>query len=121
MQDSLALFAPMAIMAYQQFGPLDADGHYDLGRIGEVTGDAELATAQADTILKGNPQHLLGLILAAHAARMRKDAAAERRYFQQFVSAEKAEKAKQLPEYALHGNDISQAESDAKKAGVTGS
>ena len=67
-QDSVEFFAPMVMSAYQMMGPLNADQHYDLGRIGEVTGVTDLARAEADTILKANPAHLLGLALAAHAA-----------------------------------------------------
>jgi hypothetical protein len=96
----------MAIAAYQQLGNLDADGRYDLGRIAAVSGNEVLARAQADTILARQPSHLLGLILAANAAHMRKDAAAERSYRDKFVAAAPTERAKQLPEYITHENDI---------------
>jgi double zinc ribbon protein len=104
--DSVQLFAPMAIAAYQQLDNLDLDGRYDLGRIAAVSGDQALARAQADTILAKQPTHLLGLILAANAARMRKDAAAERTYHDKLVAAAPSERAKQLPEYITHENDI---------------
>ena len=65
-----------------------------------------LARAEADTILAQHPNHLLGLILAANAAHMRHDLAAERRYYDELASAAPAERAKQLPEYAEHANDI---------------
>src|SRR5258708_22477356 len=58
---SVQFFAPMAISAYEMLGDLDVDGRYDLGRIGEISGDAGLAAAEADTILRANPRHLLGL------------------------------------------------------------
>ena len=63
--DSVRLFAPMAITAYQQLGPLDLDQRYDMGRIAAISGDEALARAEADTILAKHPNHLLGLILAA--------------------------------------------------------
>ena len=37
-RDSVEFFAPMVVAAYGMLGPLNADSHYDLGRIGEVTG-----------------------------------------------------------------------------------
>jgi len=37
--DSVQLFAPMAIAAYQQLGQLDLDQRYDLGRIAAISGD----------------------------------------------------------------------------------
>jgi len=112
--DSVALFAPMAIAAYQQLGQLDLDQRYDLGRIAAISGDEEQARAQADTILARHPNHLLGLILAGNAARVRKDSAAERSYHQKFLAAVDAERAKRLPEYITHENDIKVA-LDAKR------
>ncbi len=112
--DSVQIFAPMAITAYQMLGTLDLDQRYDLGRIAAVAGDEPLARAQADTILSQNPNHLLGLILAGNAARIRKDAAAERTYHDKLVAAAAAEQAKKLPEYVTHENDIAIA-LDAKR------
>jgi hypothetical protein len=104
--DSVRLFAPMAITAYQMIGALDLDQHYDLGRLAAVSGDEGMARAHADTILAQNPTHLLGLILAANAAHMRKDVAAERSYHDKLAASVAAERAKQLPEYTEHENDI---------------
>lgn len=105
--DSVQLFAPMAIQAYEMIGNLNLDQRYDVGRIAAVAGDSETARAQADTILAQHPAHLLGLILAGNAAKMRNDTAAERRYYDQLVAAAPAERAKQLAEYTTHANDIS--------------
>jgi len=113
-QDTVQMFAPMAITAYSMLGKLDLDAHYDVGRIAAVSGDSVLARAEADTILAQHPNHLLGLILAGNAARMRRDTAAERRYYDQLVAAAPAERAKQLPEYVTHENDITIA-LDAKR------
>lgn len=104
--DTVALFAPMAIMAYQQLGALNDDQHYDVGRIAAISGDEALARAEADTILAKNPNHLLGLILAGNAAHMRKDVAAERNYHDKLAAAVASERAKNLPEYVDHANDI---------------
>ena len=108
-QDSLRMFAPMAIAAYEMMGPLDADGRYDLGRIGEVSGDLELARAQADTILSANPNHLLGLILAARTAQLGKRDRDARQFLQRLVIAEPIERGKKLPEYERHAGDITAA------------
>lgn len=104
--DTVQFFMPMAIQAYQAIGTLNVDQRYDLGRLAEVGGNAAIASAQADSILRDQPQHLLGLLLASRAARLRGDEAAANRYLQQLVRAEKVERAKQLPEYLLHQNDI---------------
>jgi hypothetical protein len=107
--DSAAIFAPMAILSYERIGPLDTHARYDIGTIASVIGDAPVAFAQADTILKAQPNHLLGLILAAKAADLKKDAAAAAKYRARFVAAATAERAKGLKEYTDHQNDIDRA------------
>lgn len=114
-RDSVQFFAPMAIRAYEMLGDLDLDGRYDLGRIGEISGDVGLAAAQADTILRANPKHLLGLILAAHAARLAGRSDDERRYYQRLVAADPTERPKQLAEYITHERDIISALEDARR------
>jgi hypothetical protein len=112
--DSAAMFAPMAILAYERIGPLDAHARYDIGTISAVIGDLPAATAQADTVLKAQPNHLLGLLLAMRAAELKKDAAAVGRFRARFVAAQQAERAKALPEYADHQSEIEEA---LKKSG----
>jgi hypothetical protein len=104
--DSVQFFMPMALQTYESLEPLNTDQRYDLGRLAEVAGDAPLARAQADTILRTQPNHLLGLVLAARAARMRGDNAAAARYLVTLRRVEPAEVAKLLPEYTVHQNDI---------------
>src|SRR5438270_8540273 len=104
--DSVRFFAPMAMQAYSMLGPLNADQRYDLGRIAAVSGEEGIARAQADSILAAQPQHLLGLLLAADAARLRGDRSAEASYMRRFTAAAPAEQAKQLPEYQQHVAEI---------------
>jgi hypothetical protein len=112
--DSVLFFAPMAISSYQALSPLSPDQHYDLGRIAEVAGALPLAKAQADTILRDNPNHLLGLILAARVASLSNDAGASKRYQARLLAAEKSELAKNRPEYDRHQNDIKAAVAAAR-------
>jgi hypothetical protein len=104
--DSVRFFGPMAMQAYTMLGSLNADQRYDLGRIAVVSGDAQTAKAQADSILSTQPQHLLGLLLAADAASARGDQKGESTYLRRFVGAAPTERAKQLPEYQQHGTEI---------------
>ena len=108
-RDSVVFFAPMAVTAFQMLDSLSLDQRYDMGRIGEISGIPELAAAQADTILRASPTHLLGLILAANAAGMRGQADAQRQYQQRFTAARTSELAKGLPEYTAHRADIAAA------------
>jgi len=112
--DTVRFFMPMALQAYEALGTLNLDQRYDLGRLAEVGGERAIVGAQADTILRSNPQHLLGLILASKAAGLRGDTAAARGYLQRLVRAEPAERARQLPEYLLHQNDIDVALREAR-------
>ena len=107
--DTVQFFLPMAIQAYENLGNLTLDQRYDVGRLAEVGGDAGVAGAQADTILRAESKHLLGLLLASRAARLRGDSSAERGYMTRLVAAEAAERRRQLPEYLLHQNDIDEA------------
>ncbi len=113
--DSVQIFAPMAVAAYEMLGTLTLDERYDLGRIGAASGDLSLAKAEADTILKQSPTHLLGLVLAAQVAKQSKNDAATRDYLKRLAAAAPAERARQLPEYAQHKNDIDAALAEAGK------
>jgi hypothetical protein len=104
--DSVQFFAPMAMQAYVMLGSLNADQRYDLGRIAAVSGATEIAKAQADTILATQPQHLLGLMLAADVAAQSGDRAAETAYIRRFAAAAPRERAKQLREYQQHVAEI---------------
>ncbi|HZS60810.1 MAG TPA: zinc ribbon domain-containing protein [Gemmatimonadaceae bacterium] len=108
--DSVRFFSPMVMQAYQMLGPLDADQHYDLGRIAEVLGMGDLAKAEADTILKAQPTHLLGLTLAARVSTPDK----KRDFYKRLLAAEPAERKKALPEYDRHKDDIDAALATAR-------
>jgi len=114
--DSVQFFAPMALTAYQMLSPLNADQRYDMGRIGEVAGALPLAKAQADTILRENPNHLLGLILEARLATLAGDTTQLHSYERRLIAAQKAELAKKRDEYTRHQNDITNALSQARKS-----
>lgn len=113
--DTVQMFAPMATAAYQMLDSLTLDQRYDLGRLSEISGNPTLAAAEADTILKLHPNHLLGLVLAAEARHASSDTAGERRYLDRLLKAAPAEEAKKLPEYQEHANDIKAALDQAKK------
>jgi hypothetical protein len=104
--DSVLFFAPMAIEAYRMLSPMNADQRYDLGRIAEVAGALPLARAQADSILSENPNHLLGLILAARIAQLDKRDADQKALAARLIAAYPKESARKLPEYERHADDI---------------
>ena len=114
--DSVQFFAPMALTAYQMLSPLNADQRYDMGRIGEVAGALPLAKAQADTILRQDPNHLLGLILEARLATLAGDSIQLHSYERRLVAAQKTELATRKEEYIRHQDDITNALQQARKS-----
>lgn len=107
--DSAAFFSSMAVGAYNDLGPLDNDLRYDLGRMADVAGELDVAKAQADSILQTNPDHLLGLALAARVAERQGNTKEQRRLIDRLVAAQSTEMAKSLDEYVRHRADIEAA------------
>ena len=113
-RDSVALFASMAIPVYESLGPLDLDARYDLGRVGQVSGQLDLAQAQADTILQQAPDHLLGLVLAIAVADARGNNAGRSALERRLLGAESSQMARGLDEYSRHKVDIDAAVAAAR-------
>jgi uncharacterized membrane-anchored protein len=107
--ENVRTFLPMAVAAYEMIAPLNTDQRYDLGRIGEVSGDTTLARAQADSILRQRPTHLLGLILGAKAARMVGNEPHAQQFDERLRAVAPRERSAGLPEYLLHKRDIDSA------------
>ena len=105
----------MFIPQLRSMEPLDLHLRYDLGRVGVAAQAADVATAQADTILRESPNHLLGLALAIRAARFRGDETAAREFERRLLAVEQTERARNLPEYALHPEDIDLALAEARR------
>ena len=109
--DSAPMTAPMAMASFEmlQGVDLDVDARYDLGRVATEAGELGVAAAQADTILRASPTHLLGLALAARTAERQGDKSAAAASWKAFLSAKDAELRKNLPEYQAHAADIEAA------------
>ncbi len=113
--DSVAFFAPMAMASHAMLEEPTTDERYHFGRIAEVTNAPDVATAQADTILKSTPNNLLGLLLAARAARMTGKASAASGFDQRLLKVLEPELATRLPDYDMHRAEIDRAVADARK------
>jgi len=113
-RDSAAIFAPMAFQSYEMIGTLDVHQRFDLGLIAVAVSDAARARAEADTILKKNPNDLLGLTLAIRAAELAKNDAARAGFEKRLIAAEPAERKTTRQEYVDHGNDIDAALKEAR-------
>lgn len=109
-------FAPMGIQAYQAAEPLDADGLYHLATIQVVAGDHAAALATADRILTANPNHLLGLAVAAEASELAGDTATAGAFHRRFLDAYDTEIARGLPEYQGHSSILPEYRAAAERA-----
>ncbi len=112
--DSVGFFAPMALASHEMLAAPTIDERYHYGRIAEVTGNADIAKAQADAMLKERPTNLLGLLLAARAARLSNDKAAERTFSQLLLKTADKELATTNGDYDLHRAEIDRAIAEAK-------
>ena len=101
-QDSVQFFLPMALGAYAQLPALDLDARYHIGLLDLAGGDAAAAIAQADTIRRTTPTHLFAFVLQAHAREAKGDARGARRAYADFLRNERAERARNRPEYQEH-------------------
>ncbi len=99
---TVARFAPMALLAYQQLDSIDADARYHAALLRLHTGDIAGASALGDSILAMAPGHLLGYVIAATVARWRHDQPATDAAYAGFRSHYDAEMRSPRPEYAAH-------------------
>lgn len=113
--DSVAFFSPMAMASHEMLDSPTADERYHFGRIAEVSNNVDVAKAQADTILQGQADHLLGLVLAARAARMTSNESAARGFDARLLKALTAQLATQNEEYLQHRAEIDRAVADAQR------
>ncbi len=112
--DSAAFFAPMAMAAHEMLDNPSIDERYHLGQINEMLGNAAAAAAHADTILKAEPENLLGLMLATHAARLANKAAEIKTYDGLFLKVLDAQLATKKPEYDMHKAEIDRTAAEAR-------
>lgn len=114
--DSVQFFAPMALTSYRMLPQLVPDQRFHLGMIALATRYAEMlpiARAQADTILRAESTHLLGLALAIRAARAEGDQSALAALRQRMRAAAPRELQRGRPEYDQHRPIIDDALSSA--------
>ena len=114
-RDSVQFFAPMALMSFQSLPSPTPLQRFELGRIAQLAEVKEIVTAQADTILKASPTHLLGLTLASTAAGMRKEFTKQADFDRRLIAAAKSERAKNLQEYQVTQVDLDSALARARR------
>ncbi len=93
---------PMAIQAYGMVEDLDDDGLFHLALLHLTNGSFDEAQQTASRILADDPDHLLGLAVAAQAAEELGNAQESQEYWGRYLDAYDTEAGKPLPEYVDH-------------------
>jgi hypothetical protein len=104
--DSAEFFLPMALRAYTMLPELDIDAHYHMGVLRLTGGDAAGAVAEADSIRRRAATHLFGFMLRAQAFELQHDPRRAQQAYGDFLHNEAAERARGLPEYADHAQNL---------------
>jgi hypothetical protein len=106
-------FQPMGVQAYELAEPLDLDGIYHLAMLQMLT-DRSAALATSERILEVEPDHILGLSVAAEASARSGDEAAATTMYRRLLAAYDAQQARPLNEYLTHRGVLVQARTDAE-------
>ena len=104
--DSAEFFLPMALQAYAMLPALDIDAHYHMGVLRLTGGDAAGAIAEADSIGRLAPTHLFGFVLRAQGFELQHDSRRAQQAYRDFLKNEAAERARNLPEYVDHAQNL---------------
>ncbi|HEY2806535.1 MAG TPA: zinc ribbon domain-containing protein [Gemmatimonadales bacterium] len=110
-------FAPMALNAYSNVSPLDADARLHVGLIDLALGNNAGAAAQGDSIARLAGTNLFGPLLKARAAEARGNRAEAAAAYRIFLGNYDSERRKNLPEYQQHDALLVEAHTAAQRAG----
>lgn len=114
-QATVTTFTPMALGAYAQLDTIDADARYHVSMLQLHQGGVDVARAQADTILRSEPGHLFGYVVAAAVARWTSDESELTRIYREFLSRYDSEIAAARPEYAEHAGMLADVKRTAEE------
>ena len=107
-------FLPMAIRAYELAEPLDLDGSFHLAVLRMEGARTQEGLSAAEDILAADPNHLLGLGVAADALLALGDTARAQVYYSRWLEVYDDEIARELPEYLTHALMLPNMEARAK-------
>lgn len=112
----VAQFMPMAIQAYEMVDALDNDGLFHLALL-HLTNEAyDEAQQAAGRILADNPDHLLGLAVAAQAAEATGATDEAAGYWNHYLDVYDTEAGKPLPAYVDHQPILTEYRDMAREA-----
>jgi hypothetical protein len=101
-QETANRFLPMALGAYRMLDSITIDARYHLAMLQLHVGDLAGAQAEADTIRRGEPDHLFGFVVGAAVARWSKKDRVRDSLHRGFLTRYETEIATRKPEYLEH-------------------
>jgi hypothetical protein len=101
-QATVNQFMPMATAAFGMLDTITVDARYHMAMLELHVGDMNAAQAQADTIRKGDPDHLFSYVISAAVGRFRKDDRSRDAAYREFMKRYDREIATKKPEYTEH-------------------
>ncbi len=105
-QATMSRFMPMALGAYEMLDSVDADARYHAALLRVHNGDVAGSRALGDSILAGQPGHLLGYVVQGTTARWARDDEALAVAYQGFLASYDREMKANRPEYGEHRASI---------------
>ena len=106
----------MALSAYHLLGDLDADAHFHVGLLNQITGDYRSMIARADSIEALVPTHLFAALLRHRAGRLSGSQEWMEQGYREFLQRYDSEIAAGRWEYDVHGRLIESFRADAAAA-----
>jgi hypothetical protein len=111
----------MALRAYSLLDGLDADAHFHIGLLHQITGDHQAILDRADSIEALVPSHLFAPLLQQRVGRMTGDDSFVSRGYLEFLERYNTEISAQRWEYDVHSRLIASFKSEAEQAVSGGS
>lgn len=100
--DTITMFAPMALGAYQQLDQVDIDARFHAATIHLIVGELAQAKALADTIAGAERNHLFAHLIRGEAAKQENDDKTLAKSYAAFLAAYDAEIKAGRKEYLEH-------------------
>jgi hypothetical protein len=109
-------FTEHALAAYQQLDSVDADARYHAAVLHAQVGGYPAARALGDSILAGEPDHLLGWLVRGMVADLERDSTALRQARDGFLAAWARDPGTGRPEYQDHRQALDRFHTTATRA-----
>jgi hypothetical protein len=100
--DTIMMFAPMALGAYQQLDQVDTDLRFHAATIHLIVGETSQALALADTIAATQANHLFASLIRGEAAQQQGDSVGLAKQYAAFLATYDAELKVGRREYLEH-------------------